>query len=69
MENTTGRVYGYPYVNIESVQILDAGRYVLNATNSLPGGMILGRDLGSFTLDVLCELLLAALWILVGNKW
>ena len=55
MRNTTGRVYGYPSVRIESVQPSDAGNYTLTATNYLPGGTLVGTDSGSVSLDVLCK--------------
>ena len=54
--NTTGRVYGYPSVSIESVQLSDTGSYNLTAVNFLHDGItVVGNGTGSFYLDVLCE--------------
>ena len=56
MVNMTGRVYGYPFVNIESVQPSDIGYYKLTAINYLDDGITpVGIDSGSFYLDILCE--------------
>ena len=54
--NMTGRVYGYPFAIIESVQPSDIGYYNLTAVNFLPGGITpVGKSSVFFYLNVLCE--------------
>lgn len=60
IDNDTRRMFGYPYLTISSVQSPDSGEYSLSANNTLPEDQINGVGSGSFTLDVLCKLLIVS---------
>ena len=58
ISNSSGRVFGYPALNIDTVDRSDSGLYTLAARNTIleePFDEI-GNDTGSFTLDVVCKL-------------